>query len=340
MGMFRTGRAFGIFIRFRKNHLGNVMVAQRKAFTLVELLVVIVIIGMLMGLLLPAVNRVREVARTAQCANNLRNIGVAMTACHTTHMKFPQSAGHFPGKPRPCKSPYRSDVPPASISSIHYFLLPHLELGSFYMMKRGSTQDDIFRNPMEAEQCRAPNIYVCPSESTSSGGVNYMNNSSIFGAGNYAANVQALNHYYEGESCGPGQPNPTTHPRLDDIKDGASNTVAFAERYAACPIDPVTNPRGFVENTGRMAWLGTIPTPHLDPVFASNDGNGKPHIYPPQDSPQPVNCNPYTTQGCHPGIMNILRFDGSVEGMNVRPDDEVWRRYIMPRSGKFLTGNF
>lgn len=303
----------------------------RNGFTLVELLVVITIIGVLMSLLLPAVNAAREAARRTQCHNNLHQIGIAMNACHAICMKFPQAQGYFPEKAKKCTATkVKSTAAPANISTIQYFLLPWLEQKPFYMTHKGWTQEDITVENTEKNRdyVRPPAVYICPSEysSTLERSINILSGK-IFGASNYPSNVQALYSWYDGGSCAPAQPYPDRHPTLDSIKDGASNVVAFAERYAICPT--VTS--------GRMAWLGTLATPHFDPIFASNDSKGNPHIYPPQDSPEIKNCNPLTTQGCHPGTMSILRFDGSVNGMSVGIDEDNWERAIMPADKETIT---
>lgn len=100
--------------------------AGRSGFTLVELLVVIAIIGVLMGLLLPAVQMAREAARRTSCANNMRNIGIAVMNHESGKGYFPPSLfvnmGFPPGAPGQPGSPF-----PAIVHSFHVFLLPYME---------------------------------------------------------------------------------------------------------------------------------------------------------------------------------------------------------------------
>src|SRR5438445_10401081 len=94
--------------------------AIRPAFTLIELLVVIGIIGVLVGLLLPAVQRVREAANRTKCQNHLKQLGLAAHMAHDTNRKLPPALGWYPGAASGASGP------------AVFHLLPYLEQDTLF----------------------------------------------------------------------------------------------------------------------------------------------------------------------------------------------------------------
>jgi prepilin-type processing-associated H-X9-DG protein len=316
-------------------------------------LVVIAIIGILVALLLPAVQAAREAARRSQCINNLKQIGVALLNCHDTHKKMPQTAGYFPDDDKLKGSEtvsiidqQKSTSAPANLGAILYFLLPFIEEEALYRTRQGWLQQYGDWPITEASGNRRkgmppPAAYICPSDSTATReSVVIMPDGTSWGGGNYVANVQSLNHWWDQTRAtqlpaGFTQPRPYTHPRLKHITDGTSKTIAFAERYAICPL-PAT------WGSGRTHWLGT-PCTIYDSVFAWNTRYTAPTtpqakvdddgalMDVPQIAPDPVKCDPELTQSPHPGAMNVLLLDGSVQSVGGDIDLAAWKLMILPR---------
>jgi prepilin-type N-terminal cleavage/methylation domain-containing protein len=325
----------------------RVKIPQASAFTLVELLVVIAIIGVLVALLLPAVQAARESARRSQCTNNLKQMGLALLNLESAHGYMPQAAGYFPGKDNarvsdPPPANQLSTTAPASLGSIQYFLLPQMEQQQLYMTITGWSM-----RPFQNNQLVPPPVaYICPSDTTAEPGsiVRPQEGNGEWGAGNYVANVQALNHWWKRAGSPPGdstgstadpdmvtQPDPFTHPELRNITDGTSNTIVFTEKYAVCPT-----PASWAN--GRNHWLGTRAV-EFDNVFARNnrysigslagrdDFIGRGEV--PQIAPQPADCKAELVQSAH-GVLNAVMMDGSVQAI-ATIEYAPWRAYILPR---------
>jgi prepilin-type N-terminal cleavage/methylation domain-containing protein len=323
----------------------------RPAFTLIELLVVIAIIGNLIALLLPAVQKIRDAAARIQCANNLKQMGLA---CHNYHDSY--------GKLPPYSTGALASESPTIQASAHYLLLPYVEQGNLYQQGavNGITSSWSVRTGVVK-------TYYCPRDnSTADGRFSGADTSDArlsvggvgFGVTNYAFNAQL------------------STKTLPQITDGTSNTVLFGERMGHC--NGVNFPcRGCTPNLlttsytfsiwargpwvrGTSPWLdgvgansdawwdnpvfdspttppnpcsGGICGPRSDPNFRQNWNGGVINPGGIQAQPVPGACDYRRLQCLHGSVMNTALADGSVRTVSASISAYTWQAVCGPTDG-------
>lgn len=200
---------------------------RETGFTLIELLVVIAVIGILIALLLPAVQTAREAARLTQCANNLRQIGLAIELYEERYEVYPTGR----------------DTSNQWGVSWAFRLLPHLEQVGIYESMDYKQRAD---SPANAYAMRTPvATFVCPSRRSPKADRNFDDNDSpsrvrgVAAPGDYAANNGRTFNFYLQQTNWQGNVSGPIHSfsrvRRTQVSDGTSNTLAVGERHIPPP---------------------------------------------------------------------------------------------------------
>jgi len=192
---------------------------RRRGFTLIELLVVIAIIAILIGMLLPAVQKVREAAARTKCANNLKQLALGMHLYQDTYKTF------APGWLTSVDGTTKVPNPGWSWGTL---ILPYIEQGNLYTSLGVVVAPDVNINgPVESATTPTPagtmtklSLYRCPSDPFGDLNTNHRN----FGTSNYVCNKEVL---WPGRISAGNKQNPLA---ANTIRDGASNTILFGER--------------------------------------------------------------------------------------------------------------
>jgi prepilin-type N-terminal cleavage/methylation domain-containing protein/prepilin-type processing-associated H-X9-DG protein len=310
-----------------------------RAFTLIELLVVIAIIAGLLGLLLPAVQKVRDAAARARCANNLKQLGLAAHGYHETREVFP---------------PGTSPAPFTGASAL-VFLLPHLEQDARYRL---FDQNKLLTDPANSAAEASGDVpgFLCPAD-PSSGLVGPA------GRTNYLANLGTHANQNDGQGSFGKLPtqlgvfSTASKVRLTDVTDGSSNTALFAEvRRGASPtrdnFDITKNPAWNVTtpaNAFATTGINTDPLSNAAFVAACNGAantdsktglqffGGQPntlyytHTLPPNYAGRdcvssPVQSNIHlAARSAHPGGVTVVFADGSVRFVRDSIPLDTWK---------------
>jgi prepilin-type N-terminal cleavage/methylation domain-containing protein/prepilin-type processing-associated H-X9-DG protein len=291
-----------------------------RGFTLFELLVVIAIIGLLVAMLLPAVQAARESARRIQCANNMKQLMISV------HNFADQSGGPLP--PANFYQIVNAQTGNAAEGSAFYALLPFYERPNVFSTYTRDLPDAGY---LGAQFFPLPPIHVCPDDPTNKNGIaildgktatsNYALNLALFGAGG-SFNVK-------------GQASPYT---LGKIPDGTSNTLGLVETSGCFPSYPTIDPQtGTTENF--MSWPCPAYTNTIGPYWPNPDElpgqvnyNG---LFPmPQIGTTPALADPNLSQSYHPTAMNVAMVDGSVRVIGTGLSQITWTAALDPADGR------
>ena len=289
----------------------------RTGFTLIELLVVIAIIAILIGLLLPAVQKVREAAARISCSNKLHQIGIAAHNYHDTNGFMPPAYGYAGGV-----------TGNGAFGGVLYHLLPYLEQKSLYDMTVTAAGVTTIRGSgIEGTQLQA---YRCPSDSS------YDSMTARFGWGpaSYAGNFQLFGNVANAVPCVGSGTDANCYNSWQgkaripaSVSDGTSNTLMFLDRMTQCSIDPSVGGSSSLNMWTRWDYTDQ------QSVFAA---------YSVGASSKFQNVSNWRTSACngsvpntpHPGVANAALADASVRTVTVSISGDTWWWACTPNGGE------
>jgi len=283
--------------------------ALRRGFTLIELLVVIAIIAILIGLLLPAVQKVREAAARMSCQNNLKQFGVA------THNYAGANSDTLPGA-----TTYQGATN-VGWSTFHGNLMPFMEQQNIYA--RAYQSGAVWGNGNHVAIIKT---YYCPSDATMNNGMT--TTGAGWSGGSYApiyTMFASANDLLTGNGWAAAK------YKIGNIPDGSSNQVAVVERYGQ-----------FIS----YGWVNCPTFPQAGPWAWNSNGAlyGPWGLYLPQTSAKisgglPQGAHPYYPNSAHTSLQTLL-MDGSVRGVSSGVTQGTWTAVCTPDDGAVIGSNW
>ncbi len=306
---------------------------RRSGFTLIELLVVIAIIAILIGLLLPAVQKVREAAARMQSSNNMKQMGLAAHNYADTNQMMPPSFVEASS----------AAYPQWKDGSWMVNILPYVEQGNLKNVvdNSGSSSGQYYEITYNQSP---PKIFINPTDPSNSNGAYTDGPWGIYSVTGYVANYLATGCVLKNST---GAPFKQQTREINQITDGTSNTILYTQRVTVCKVSPQPHRPGYSGDYYNIApyanagswyqWMpvlnywnnGTASAGYIDGAATKYQSN-------PLWNTGTGNCDYRLASAMGSSGILVAMGDGSVRGVNTSVSGLTWWAAMTPTGGEIL----